>query len=257
MEGHVNDSKLIRKEQCPKCAEDGHDKHQDNLGVYDDGHSYCFKCFHTISSGGWKNFGKDKVTTLTPVVTLPADCTNEYPVNALAWCDDYEVSRHDIQNQNALWSDTRQRLIFPIYGENGLVAWVGRYFGLLQSPKWWIQGNIGQTLMVVQGGTKRKGLVLVEDIISAIVVSKVTPAIPLFGVRIGVDRWKKIKQSIPVGTEVAIWLDPDMNTETIKESMLGEQMGLNTRTIFSYDDPKGYNTSEVAEILTTNKWDMP
>src|SRR5258708_1285241 len=37
-------SKLIRRERCPKCAEEGRDTSEDNLGVYDDGHVYCFSC---------------------------------------------------------------------------------------------------------------------------------------------------------------------------------------------------------------------
>jgi len=37
-------SKLIRHEQCPDCAKHGKDTAGDNLGIYDDGHSYCFSC---------------------------------------------------------------------------------------------------------------------------------------------------------------------------------------------------------------------
>lgn len=45
-------SKLIRKEQCPECAKLGRDTSQDNLGVFDDGHSYCFSCEYYRSSKG-------------------------------------------------------------------------------------------------------------------------------------------------------------------------------------------------------------
>lgn len=37
-------SKLVRHEQCPRCREDGRDTKADNLGVYDDGHEYCYAC---------------------------------------------------------------------------------------------------------------------------------------------------------------------------------------------------------------------
>ena len=37
---------VVRKEQCPKCAERGEDSSGDNLAVYDDGHAYCFSCGH-------------------------------------------------------------------------------------------------------------------------------------------------------------------------------------------------------------------
>lgn len=37
-------SKLLHYERCPRCAEEGRDTSEDNLGVYDDGHAYCFSC---------------------------------------------------------------------------------------------------------------------------------------------------------------------------------------------------------------------
>jgi twinkle protein len=40
----MSDSILIDKGQCPKCAAAGNDTSGDNLGIYDDGHTYCFSC---------------------------------------------------------------------------------------------------------------------------------------------------------------------------------------------------------------------
>src|SRR5229473_6046721 len=37
-------SKLIRRERCPECAKHGRDISEDNLGIFDDGHGYCFSC---------------------------------------------------------------------------------------------------------------------------------------------------------------------------------------------------------------------
>ncbi len=48
-------SQVTHKEQCPKCASTGGDKHGDNLSVYDDGHAYCFKCSHLIKGGKMGN----------------------------------------------------------------------------------------------------------------------------------------------------------------------------------------------------------
>jgi len=43
-------SKLIEKKPCPQCRGEGRDNHGDNLAVYDDGHSFCFRCNHYIGS---------------------------------------------------------------------------------------------------------------------------------------------------------------------------------------------------------------
>lgn len=66
-------SKLVRREQCPKCKEDGHDQSHDNLAVYDDDHSYCFRCGHHSGSNGeveftyeylpWRGIAKDTFAT--------------------------------------------------------------------------------------------------------------------------------------------------------------------------------------------------
>ena len=37
-------SRLVRKERCPQCASVGKDTSGNGMAVYDDGHTYCFKC---------------------------------------------------------------------------------------------------------------------------------------------------------------------------------------------------------------------
>lgn len=46
----LQSSKLIRRERCPNCAKLGRDTSEDNLGVYDDGHSFCYACEYYRSS---------------------------------------------------------------------------------------------------------------------------------------------------------------------------------------------------------------
>jgi twinkle protein len=41
-------SKLIERTACPRCREEGHDNHGDNLARYSDGHSYCYRCGYTL-----------------------------------------------------------------------------------------------------------------------------------------------------------------------------------------------------------------
>lgn len=44
-------SNLVGREPCPKCRAEGHDAKGDNLGVFDDGHKYCFKCGYQEQNG--------------------------------------------------------------------------------------------------------------------------------------------------------------------------------------------------------------
>ena len=40
----MNGSKLVGREQCPRCSSQGNDTKGDNLACYDDDHKYCFAC---------------------------------------------------------------------------------------------------------------------------------------------------------------------------------------------------------------------
>ena len=56
------ENKLLRKEQCPDCAETGQDTSKDNMAVYSDGQTHCFAC-------GKHGFVEhtDRVTTIKEV----------------------------------------------------------------------------------------------------------------------------------------------------------------------------------------------
>jgi twinkle protein len=56
-------NKVIRKEQCPRCASEGRDTSEDNLAVYDDGHSHCYACDYHI--GGKEEFNPLPDNTFT------------------------------------------------------------------------------------------------------------------------------------------------------------------------------------------------
>lgn len=44
-------SKLLHRIQCPRCNEEGRDRGKDNLGVYSDGHLYCFAGHGLLGQG--------------------------------------------------------------------------------------------------------------------------------------------------------------------------------------------------------------
>jgi hypothetical protein len=252
---------LIRHEQCPKCAREGHDRAKNNLGVYDDGHSYCFRCkFYSRGSGygakytsNHSNTNDRTINMKKQQVVLPEDCTNEYPQIAIDWMGEYELDTVDMKNNKCLWSPSNNRLIFPIYDEKELVAHVGRYISDTARPptipKWLSHGNLKKHLHILNRDGAEEGLVIVEDIISAIKISKVTASMPVFGCVIGLDRWKVLRTLCDDDLKIHVWLDPDMEVQVMKESLLGQQIGLKAKTVFSGHDPKYYTTDEITQIL--------
>lgn len=245
-------SVLVKQSRCPICEAEGRDISGNNLAIYSDGHSYCFSGHGVISYNNTKlpiNTDKLKEDSSKLSVVLPSDVDMTYPSETIKWVGQYELDRNDLLNNNALWSESRKRLIFPVYGKDELIAYQGRYFGSdpeEAKKKWHGKGNLKDTFNILGKGNS---LVLVEDIISAIKLSKFCMAMPIYGNNIGYERFKRLYKLIPKNTEVLIWLDPDMRSKAISESRKGQLCGLNTRVVFSEKDPKEHSINEIKEIL--------
>lgn len=245
----MNDSTLVRQEQCPICASEGRDRSKNNLAVYSDGHTYCFGG-HGLLDGGSKiaQFTSPAIVEVKHEVLLPEDCDVDYPTRCLDWVGHYELTENDLLGNNVFWSELTQRLIFPVFGqETELIAWQGRWFGEGEHVKWFGRGNLRDTFNILGTGDT---CVLVEDIVSAIKLSKTVSAMPLYGCHIGVERFSRLSKLLPKQSKVLIWLDPDKRKEAVKESRRGQLVGLNCSPIFSDKDPKEHSYEEINEILS-------
>lgn len=240
-------SYLLRQERCPKCAESGRDVSKDNLAVYSDGHCYCYGCGYFVSGSKVTAFKqRQQPIEEKHLVVLPQDSDTSYPQRALDWIRQYELDTNDLLCNNVLWSVSMQRLIFPIYSNEGLLAWQGRYFGNEQKAKWFSRGDLKNIFHILGTGDK---LVLVEDIVSAIKVSRYYQAMPIFGSHIGQERFKRILSLFGYKYEVCIWLDPDKRKESIVEARRGILAGLDVRVIYAEKDPKEIPFNQLKEIL--------
>lgn len=254
----IMDSYCIRHEGCPACAKLGKDNHKNNLAVFSDGHKFCFSCKFTVFPSGITKFkqenSEEKQEDNKKISTLPIDCDIVYPQKALDWVGKYELTKTDMWNNNVLWSNVMQRLIFPIYSDGSLIAWQGRSFhtqdqAVAKIPKWYGEGNLKDTFNILGKGTS---LVLVEDIVSAIKVAKCgVMAMPLYGSFVGRERFKRLYTLFGNSVEVLVWLDYDKAKEGPKESKLGLLCGVPCSTIITKPDPKECSYEVIKEIL---KW---
>ncbi len=245
----MNVSYLLRTERCPQCAKLGKDLHGDNLAVYSDGHSFCYSCGYTRSSKSLISFKGKAVDNNSQLVArninmyLPSDCDVSYPSMALQWIGQYELTRNDLLNHHVLWSEKVQRLIFPIFGDGELLAWQGRSFDK-DRKKWYTIGKVEELFHILGKGNE---IILVEDVISAIKISKVGhSSMCLFGSNISIERFKHLST---LTKEVAIYLDPDKRKESLKFNRRASLVGLKSRVIFSANDPKEETFERLKEIL--------
>ena len=234
-------SYVLRNERCPECAKHGNDRSGDNLAVYSDGHTYCFRC----GFGSRRTRIAERVERCEETVVLPADVDTELPYEARKWLEQYNLSRLDLIKHHVMWSPSLQRIIFPYFDQTGLLAWQGRYVGEEKKAKWFSQGKIHEIIHPIN--VNKREAVLVEDIISAIKVSKVKGAIPLFGSSISGKHFLRLKKVVD---RVWVWLDPDMRSKSLKMASLGKLLDMDTHVIFSDKDPKEEDDETIRSKLT-------
>jgi len=236
-----SDSYVVSKERCPACASIGNDKSGDNLAVYSDGHTYCFNCGHGSRRTSYSKSTPKPATELV----LPTDVVTELPAEARAWLGQYSLARLDLQQNHIMWSDKWSRIIFPYFNETGLLAWQGRYVGNDKTKaKWFSQGKIHEIIHPIK--VHNREAVLVEDIVSAIKVSKAKGAIPIFGSTVSTQQLLRLKTVVD---RVWYWLDPDMRAKSVKLANMSRLLGLDAKVIFSDKDPKEHTSEEINAII--------
>lgn len=238
-----SDSHVIRKEPCPECRRIGNDRSGDNLAVYSDGHTYCYRCGYT---SGRKKIAQ-AVSHSQCQIILPSDVVTELPYEARQWLNKYELTRLDISRNHIMWSEKYSRIVFPYFNEVELLAWQGRYIGEDKTKaKWFSQGKIHEIIHPLQ--VKNRFAVLVEDIVSAIKVSKICGAIPIFGSSISTKQWLRLRTIVD---RSCLWLDPDVRGKSLTLSRVGTLLGVPTHPIFSDKDPKEHTIDFIADTLRT------
>ncbi len=241
----TNNSEFLYHKPCPNCGS------KDNLGVYTD-HEYCFGCGYTTGR---------RVTKITKQsnssLCLPDDSDTYIPSVALDWVNQYGLTVNELRANRILYSESRQLLVFPYFGEDDkqLLGWQGRYFGDNPNhPKWFTKGYIKDFIKVINLTKAHElGIIFVEDIVSAIKLGRIYGACPIFGSSI--PNTHPIRLSKLGVTNFFIWLDKDKEKESRKFSVKFNGMGLPTKVISTDLDPKCYNTDELRRIIesqTTN-----
>lgn len=244
-------SHCVSHERCPACAKLGKDRNNDNLGIYADGSAYCFSCgYHCSATGVAKirNLLHQRTEPDKPTLALPPDCDVAIPGRVREWLSNYSLTQTEIKLNHLMWSDYWQRLIFPYFIDNQLVAWQGRYFGEEKKSKWYSQGNLHDFVYVV-GNKKQKTIVLTEDIISAICVARIPTiaASPIFGSHISTKHLLRLKNFYDT---IVVWLDKDKEKEATQFSQTARLLGINSRTLITDKDPKEYKVDDIQNILS-------
>lgn len=256
-------ARFLKHTACPVCGS------SDALGVYDDGSTYCFSHGRstkqaTISPFVTSSRQQDAEEMQPKTICLPSDATQNYSVEALAWAAKYEIGVESLLRNQVYYSAARNQLIFGFFdGEGRLVAWQARNLSATsKGRRYFTQGDVNNLLPIYHstrvGHYEPKGLVLVEDCLSAIKVaslgSDVTcekpsgfDSMPCLGSGISLAKLTRLR---PFYDVLDVFLDPDMWPKSLMLAKQAEMLGFKTRSIRADCDPKEMSREGLTALLS-------
>lgn len=226
-------SKFLRHINCPRCGS------KDNLAEYDD-HFWCFGCkYHKLKN----DIGsiRQRLAQTSHAVKPPIDIevNQDIPKPAMQWLLSYGITPNEINDFGIGWNDDAQLLV------------------LVKTPDYWQARTFGNhKVKYMSNGIKpltfygyADKIVCVEDILSAIKISRLSPefcALPLLGSSMSEEVIQRLSGRFK---SVVIWLDRDKANEAIKIARNLKQRGFNSSVVISPLDPKEYSKGELSEWL--------
>jgi hypothetical protein len=261
----MRESLKTGNERCPKCAKLGKDRRGDNLVRYDDGHAFCFACGYYVPPKSVSltklrrrltQSQKDGQVFSTPEDVF-GDITYSYPDNVQAWLNKYEITELETVRNNIQWAPKRELLILPIMSQIGsILATSARYFGQNPDHPKYINDYFGTREECIKAALRIPermqvpALVLVEDMLSAIKVSRVSACTPLLGTWIPEATFAYLVAVASQHNWVVIpWLDPDKHLLSLQHSRKFRQF-VPSYPVISLEDPKVYNTQQIYELVS-------
>ena len=249
-----DDPNYIGHIPCPQCGS------KDNNYRWADGHEFCFgRCGYYKSVPltkeeicvllEQKEFHEFKASTGNSFPTLPEIPEDAYASilePGLTWIKKYGIYNEEIREHDILWSQSQEQLIFPIYNDNYYtIAWQARNFRP-NSKKYLTYGKMDEILHIL-GLTKHSNpdIILVEDLISAIKVSRYYRCLPLFGSACSKDKLSRIRRYTD---HVRFWLDSDKLGSSIKMAKVAAQLGMKTSIIHTQKDPKETSPQDILQL---------
>jgi Zn ribbon nucleic-acid-binding protein len=257
-------TRFSHHESCPSCGS------KDNVGVWEDGHKYCFGCGWMDGNNGgslsflrerlesfndWRaeNYTEEEQQKKSSVYISPDDLTNDFPVPARAWLTEYGITDQEIVRLSIVFNKKTRRIVLPLLDKYGnlLMYQQRRIFSDDPIPvKYLTTGKVdGMVWFAKQLGEydKQDTVVVVEDILSAIKVGRLLPCQPLMGTNIPLKTLRSLSERFD---NLVVWLDPDKKKEALKLRMALSGLFSRTEVILTDKDPKEHSNEEIKKLLT-------
>lgn len=245
-------SDFLYHQECPRCGDRGEDTAKDNLGVFDDGHQWCFKCGFFVPSDPVSNFSRElqeKQQEERETIVLPSDFTNHLPDDVVTWLTKY-ITREEINRNHIGWRYKHAEIVYPFYDLAGnLLCYQTRGFqNGSPTRRFHTEGKVEKVFHIL--GPATAGICVVEDILSAIKISRHMSVMPLLGSVISGDRLVVLSIRF---LHLLIWLDSDKAKYSMKRAKAAEPFFESVRSIITELDPKEYDDGRVRDFIAAGE----
>lgn len=251
--------RFVRHEYCPKCGS------RDNLARYDDGSAFCFGCRYSerrTSAGPSSPNAANRNDVSRSDFPILEGTSRDFPEEAVTYLSKYRISVPTALKSGLLFQHRNNQLIFTFHDkENHLTCVQARNFDPFRAAKgkYIGFGSTSEAFQIYQaqrasGGDElgranvaRHRLVITEDALSAIVVSRTCDAIACLGTNFQTHKISEVQKR---GYQhVIVWLDSDKWREARHISENCQWLGLSSTTILTEADPKTYSDADISEYL--------
>jgi hypothetical protein len=183
-------------------------------------------------------------------ISLPSDMSYKIPAKGLVWLYEYGLTDKLIRELGFGYSEKYQRLIMPVYEDDDLVHWSGRYLGDHKkddTSKYILRTKSGKYFWSYNPHDSNRA-VLVEDMLSAIKVGLAGYAgVCLFGSYL---KDQTIDNVADQYDRLTVWLDPDKRKDATKYTKRFSSLGYDFNAVLTAKkDPKEYTIKEIKKFL--------
>lgn len=219
-------SEFIKHAPCPECGS------RDNCAIYSDGHEWCFGCGYYKPSVGWKKIIKNERKPNSSIY-LPSDSSDNLSLIAQEWYRRYKITDIEAGIHKFKWSQEKQWLIMPVYNASGdLLLYQAKTFNT--GPKYFTKGSPSQVDHIL-GNTANPILFAVEDMLSAIKLSRIATVICLFGSEAGPEKLLRLSKLYDT---IVVWLDRDKARAALKLRQRAKNVFRKAFCVSNLYDPK-------------------
>lgn len=227
-------------EPCPRCGS------RNNLARYDDGSAFCFGCRYSE-----RRTTINYEPTVKPAIRRTGSDILGEP--AIEWLRKFNLTVSDLPTGLLSWDERTSQAIFEFRDKDGLVCCTQARNFSSERAAHRKYDNVGSAyeafpLFTKEDHTQCRTVVITEDPLSAIKVSRQVDAIPCLGTNFPVHKITELRNR---GYQrVVVWLDSDKWREGRDIADKCKWIGLSATTLLTELDPKCYDDLTIRKYLT-------